>query len=512
MQKPYPSPFLAVCLLLAGCSTYTQSTNQTADNRRSGRVELVAQETAALAQKHLDDRDTIVYHLEAGSAERALALAKLAPPAPPVGKDPAPVTGVAPTPSASEGAYERAAKFFASADDKIDDYEEKAKHSVSASISSAVVNPATSPYRGQAYDKVMASTYQALNFLAIGDPERARASLNKAYKRQKDAVAENEKRIERDQEKIEAAKNGTLTDEKGKTASSGIDVDRSQKDPKVASALDNLNAGLDARTKTYADYVNPFTTFLDGLFMMTNSTDAQEKERAAKEFARVASIAEDNPYLREDTLLAEDLAKGNTMPKLTYVIFESGEAPHKEELLIPVPLFLFTANEILYTQVPLSRLVFNDQFNPALTITTGGAQTATATVCGMDSVIAKDFKNALPSMWLNALLCASTKAIIQHELNKSIDKNATGYGALFAKLAVAVTSVATTRADTRSWRALPKTFSYARLSTPDDKTITLSTPDGQNAQVTLPDAQVAVVYVKQTQPGTPLLVDYFKLR
>ncbi len=518
MHHPQVSSLLIGCLLLTGCSTYTQTTNTISDARRAGHVELVAQDACKLAQSHANDRDTVIFDLEAGSAVRALALAKLPPPPVVASKDAAMPTGTAPAPakaSPSDGAYDNAVKYFGLADDKIDAYEEKAKHSLSAGVSSAVVNPAVTPYRGQAYDKVMSSTYQALNFLALGDPEKARASLNKAYKRQQDAVEENAKRIEKDKEKIEAAQNGKLTDEKGKTAASGVSVEKAQNDPKSIGALQELNASLDARTAAYADYVNPFTTFLDGLFLMVNSTDPQEQERAAKEFARVTSMVTDNPYLTEDALLAEDLAKGNTLPKLTYVIFESGEAPHKEEFIIPIPIFLFATNEQIYTQLPLSKLAFNDQFNASLTVTVAGSgeQKTTATICNMDSVIAKDFKNQVPTMWLDAFICAATKAVIQHEFNKQVDKNNNGgYGGIFLKAAFALANAPTTRADTRSWRGLPKTFSYARLSTPENKALTVSTPDGQSLQITIPDAQVTVVYVKQTQPGTPLLTDSFKLR
>jgi hypothetical protein len=404
-------------------------------------------------------------------------------------------------------------RVFTSADIEVDDYEAKAKHLVSSGISSAVINPATTPYRGHAYDKVMLSTYQAINYLQTGEAEKARASLNKAYKRQQDAVTENSKRIDADKEKIEAAKSGKTKDEKGQTAGSGFDTDRAQNDPKVTAALADLNSSLDTRLKAYSDYVNPYTTFVDGLFMMTNATDAQEQERAAKEFERVASMADGNTYLKEDALLAEDLARGNPMPKLTYVIFETGEAPHREEIIIPVPLFLFTSNELLYTQVPISKLSFNDRLNLNLSIDCGGTVKETSEVCNMDSVIARDFKNQLTSMWVDALVCAATKAIILHEADKAIDKNSTNaFASALLKGALAITNAATTRADTRSWRSLPKSFGYARFATPDNGMITISTPDGQSKQVKLPDGKVVAVYVKQSQPGTALLADGFVLR
>jgi len=513
-------------LFLTGCSTYTEQTNAMTQSARAGNVQLAAQQSLELAKKNATSRDAIIFEVEAGTAQRALGLAKLPmppPPAPPAGTAPAmgsgnaaqpPVPSPAPV-SPSDGAYEKSLHIFASADDSVNDYEEKAKHSVSAGITSAVVNPATTPYRGEAYDKVMISTYQAINYLQLGYPEKARASLNKAYKRQADAVAENSKRIEIEKDKLEAAKSGKIADDKGKTAT-GFDTDKAQSDPKVTAAMVELNSSLDSRMKAYADYVNPFAVFMDGLFMMTNAADAQEQERAAKEFQRVASMDGDNTFLMEDAMLAEDLAKGNALPRTTYVIFESGEAPHKEEVLIPVPLFLLTQGKaIVYTQVPISKLVFNDQANRSLTVDAGnGSIKQTLEICNMDSVIARDFKNRLPSMWVDALVCAATKAIIIYEADKEIDKNSTNpLASLLMKSALAISNAATTRADTRSWRSLPKTFSYARFATPDSGSVTVSTPDGRSKLVTLPaNAKVSVVYVKQTQLGTDLWADAFVLR
>lgn len=508
----------ALLLSLAGCTTYTETTQNATAARRSGNALAAATEAEQLARKHANDIDTVVYNLEAGTAYRALALAQL-PPAPPttapaVGG--APAQAAAPVPAGDDWKaepYRKSLQYLAVADDKIDQYDEAAKHSVSAGAVMVVTNPQQTPYRGQAYDKIMASTYCALDYLALGETEKARASFNKAYHRQEDAVADNAKRIEKEQAKIAAAKEGKVKDERGKAAATQVDVGKSQQDAKAKAALASIETSLDARIKAYGDYVNPFTVFADALFMTSCSTDRQEQERAAKEFVRVASMVPDNPYLKQDAALAEEIAAGRArMPKTTYVIFESGEAPHREELLVPIPIFLLQkpGQPPIYTQLPLYRLTFNDRFNASATIACGGHQVATATLCDMDAVVARDYKNNLSTMWLDAFLCASTKALINYEINQQAKKNGSTTGLMVGLLA-SVVNAATTRADTRTWTSLPKTFSYARLDTPADGTVTISTPDNVSKTVTLPEGTVNVVYVKQVQPGQPLLVDTFKL-
>lgn len=497
-------------LLLAGCSTYSNVTQATADAFASGNIQVAAQQSAERAAKNTDSKDTVIYHLEAGATHRTLGLASLPPAAPA-----APVMGGTAAEDLSTSdltltPFMESIKYFSVADERIDRYEEEAKKSVAAGVTAAISNPASIPYRGRAYDKILASTYQALNFMAIGDLEKARASLNKAYRRQADAVAENDKRIEKQKAKIEAAKSGTAVDEEGKSGNKQVDVERANQDPKTSAALAEVNQSLDARIKAYGDYVNPFTVFVDGLFMMYKSTDGQEQERASVQFKRVASMSPDNAFLMADAVLAEKLAAGNQHGKLTYVIFETGVAAHRKELLIPIPVFLVT-NELNYAQIAVPRLEYSENFSPSLVVTAGEQSVSTALIADMDSVISRDFKNELPSIWTDAIITTTTKALIDYGVQEATKRQ--GWQAqLLAKVASAAFTAATNRADTRSWRSLPKQFAYARVDTPESGSISISVPNSPPLAVTLPDAKVTVVYVKQTQSGSPLYARAFVLK
>jgi hypothetical protein len=506
MNWKFSIPLSSAVLILAGCATYTESQRDSTQERRSGNVAGLAEKAKKNWESHKDDRDTVIFALEGGSAFRDLALANLPPPPVPV----APAGQEATNPLVDP--FQQSIDFFRVADDKIDWYDEQAKHALSSGITTVVVNPGMTPYRGKAYDKIMSSTYQAIDFMALGDWEKARASFNKAYQRQADAVEENAKRIEMEKEKIEAVKNGQAKDEDGKTAPSNFDVDKAQNDPKAQAALDDVNLSLDARVKAYGDYVNPFTVFADALFMMTQASDAQEQERAASQFRRVAAMADQNAYLKDDAALAEKLAaNATTLPKLTYVVFETGEAPHREEFKIVLPIIL-SSREVIMVDVPVSRLQFNDQYNENLQVTTDGQTLSTFTISSMDSVIASDFKRDLPSIWLDGLLSAATKAILNHEIQTAAQKNGGGLGASLMGLAANVYTVASSHADTRTWQSLPKTFAYARFATPAENTVTLSA-GLQTKTVTLPaDSTVNVVYVRQVQPATELLTNVIRLK
>lgn len=499
-------------VLLGGCATYTETQRETVQQRRAGNVASVAETAKKNLDQHKDDRHAVIYALEAGSAYRDLGLADLPPPSPPPVDPKAVSTTAAATaepPTAPPSPFEISNRAFSLADDKIDDFEEKARHSIGAGITTALVNPEQTPYKGMAYDKIMTSTYKGLNYLALGDIERVRASFNKAYKRQADAVEENAKQIEMDKAKIDAAKKGELKDESGKTAKSDYDLEKSQSDPKAKLALDELNVSLDARDKAYGDFVNPFTVFSDALFMIAQASDDQEQERASKQFQRIATMAPQNEYLKDDVILAEKLAqKAIALPKITYVIFETGEAPHREEVKLQLPLILRDGKLIMIT-VPISKLQFNDIYNENLSITASGRTFSTSTISSMDSVIAADFKRALPSIYLNAFLSAATKAMLNYEIQKQAE--GTGFASVLS-IAANVYTMASSHADTRTWQSLPKSFAYARFDTPSDNTVTIAAGDRNKIIKLAPTSTVNLIYVRQVQPATELLTHAIVLK
>ena len=94
--------------------------------------------------------------------------------------------------------YKESNRHFDSAITKIDDYEQQAKVKVGHEAAAILSNQENLPYQGKSYDKIMVQTYKALNYLAMGDIEKARSRNHlRAYQRQqRDAVEDNARRIE----------------------------------------------------------------------------------------------------------------------------------------------------------------------------------------------------------------------------------------------------------------------------------------------------------------------------
>ena len=84
---------------------------------------------------------------------------------------------------------------FDRAEKRMQYYESQAEVRVSKETTALVVNLATVPYEGHGYDRVMLNTYQALNYLRLGQPDAAMVELRQASDEQDAELIRNARRI-----------------------------------------------------------------------------------------------------------------------------------------------------------------------------------------------------------------------------------------------------------------------------------------------------------------------------
>ena len=479
-------PLAGAALLGAGCQTYQQQ-NKVITFWHSGDLTNAFIEATKQANNNAENKDAIVWRLEQGTVLRAA------------------------------GKFEDSNIAFEKAEAKINDYAQKAKVRVGQEAGALLSNQANLDYEGRSYDGIMLNTYKALNYLALGQPDKARPEIIRAYQRQQDAVEDNKRRIEKAQN--EAAK----SKDKAK-------MDKAQSNPRFQSQLQNSMAGLND-VKVYADYVNPFTVYLDGLYFMANAEDASDLERAHKSFERVASFAGDNDYVKQDLATVDDLINSKPLLPTTYVIFETGCAPVRDQIRIDIPIVV---SSLSYVGAAFPTIKLQGGYQPTLSVSANGTNYNTQTVASMDGIIVLDYKNELPVVITKTIAATITKAVAAYAANQAAQQAGGDMGGLLMKITTAVYQMAVNIADTRTWTTLPKEFQVARFPTPADGKLDLTAPNGLRASVIL-DGVVAVakndltstngvpaspqvgstvnvVYVKAITTGTPLLVSQFKLK
>lgn len=457
---------LLLAALTAGCRTYTTQSRDMTQAWVAGDAAGAARTFGRRADQKTTSKDAVIWHLEAGAAARAA------------------------------GDFAESNRHFDAAAAQIAAYENRPEVRLGNEAGAIFSNQQNLPYEGRPYDKIMLHTYKALNYLALGQPDRARPELIRAYQCQQDAVAENRRRIE---EALEAARNSEQRDV----------IARTQADPRFNQAVADLSRGLEG-FRAYADFVNPFTVYLDGLFFLHAGEGAADLERALKSLRRVSEVAGDNPAVAADLALAEARAAGRPVQTgpLTYVIFETGRAASREQVRLDIPILVA---DVSYVGAAFPQLVFHDDHERTLHVEAGGTRLSTALVASMDALVAQDFKNELPAIITKTLISTAAKAAAGWAVSDAARRQDEGLG-LLARLVTAAVQAAVNIADTRSWTTLPKEFQVARLNTPADRTVTVSAPGQAPRRVPLIDAEVNVVYVKSTRAGGPLWINQFRLR
>jgi hypothetical protein len=467
----------ALGVLATGCKTY-QEQNRIIQYWHQGSMTNAVVEARKMADKNANNKDAIIWRLEEGAVLRGA------------------------------GQFEESNKAFDQAQEKIDDYANKAKIRLGQEAGALLSNQAELDYEGRAYDGVMLNTYKALNYLQLGEPDKARVELIRAYQRQQDAVEVNKKRIAKVQEEAARSKDKAT-------------MDKAEQSPQFKSQMQGAYANLDS-LKAYADYVNPFTVYLDGLFFMADAVDGSDLERARKSFERVVGFAPDNEYARQDLAMLDGLLQGKPLPPTTFVIFETGCAPVRDQIRISIPILVA---KVSYIGAAFPTLKPQDNYLPSLTVTAGsggatndpaapaGSLTATTSpIASMDSVIGQDFKNEMPVVIAKTIASAVAKGVAMYAANAAANQQSDWLGALI-QVTTAVYQAAVNIADERTWTTLPKEFQVCHIPTPPDRKIELEAPGhGQKIPVTIEDGKINLIYVRSITATGPLLVTQTKLQ
>ncbi|MGA2786851.1 MAG: hypothetical protein ABSF60_04935 [Verrucomicrobiota bacterium] len=322
-RKPGIQPFLfaaVIGLLATGCKTYEQQ-NHVIQYWHQGNMTNAVAEATKMADQNAKNKDAIIWRLEQGAVLRGA------------------------------GKYDESNKAFDQVQDRIDQYSQEAKVRVGQEAGALLSNQANLAYEGRSYDGVMLNTYKALNYLQLGEPDKARVELIRAYQRQQDAVEANKKRIAKVQEEADKSKDKAT-------------MDKAEQDPKFKSQMQGAYTGLD-NLKVYADYVNPFTVYLDGLFFMADAADGSDLERAHKSLERVVGFDPDNIYAKQDLAAVNDLINGKPLSPTTYVIFETGCAPVRDQIRIDIPIIV---SKVSYVGAAFPTLKPQGNYLPSLTI------------------------------------------------------------------------------------------------------------------------------------------------
>lgn len=464
------------CLLLiawlgfSGCATYTDQVGALQAQWGRGDFDQAARTAEALANHHRAERDRVLLLLEKGLAQQAA------------------------------GKIEASLETFEEAHQRIEAMDADPELSISAELRASVSNLAQLPYQARFYDRIMLHTYATLGELALGQPDRARVNLNRALEAQREALRENQRRLEKAREEAEGRK-----DEEDPA----LEVNEILEKPEVQATVASRFGHVSERA-AYAPYVNPFAVWLDGIYFLHHGVDASDRERAIVSLRRVLELIGDHPDVAADLALAEAFASGDAMPPLTYVIFENGMAPLRQQTIIDFPTILFSTS-VPYVGVALPDLSFRTGQRPHLVLRASNGKHQTRPLASMEGIIAREFEDQLPLTITRSLAVTGSRVLAQYLVAEGLKDQQT----LRAVAAIGgfIYQAAVNQADLRTWSTLPREFQLLRIETPEDGRMVVEDPfiPGNNT-IDLQPEGINVVLVRGTTINAPLSYQVFPLK
>lgn len=349
---------------------------------------------------------------------------------------------------------------------------------ITQDLISNLLNDTTRPYIGTQYDGIMANTYKAISYMALNDTEGARVEFNRAIDRQRRAKIYFSEMIQKEREAI--------NEEKQKSQQEGKNLHVS--DSQVDSILQQNYPSLHA-FKPYPDFINPATTYMAGLFALSDSNTN-----------RADSLLKETYGMVQNKDVKADL-EGNRDENMVWLIFENGQGPILQESRIDFPIWIFTGN-LSYISVALPKLIERNNAYSYLDVKTDNITIKTEFLSSMDRVIKTEFAKNYNSIVNRAILSTATKAAINYTIQEQANNNNSGIAALVS-VASAIYQVASTQADTRIWSTLPKEFQLARFKRPKNGRLEILTPNKRViTSLIIPQTQNTLIYVKIATPNS----------
>lgn len=371
------------------------------------------------------------------------------------------------------GDFAESNRYFEQAEAIVSDFEQRADYNVRAGLSNLgalVTNASAIPYRGTYAEKILINTYKALNYLALGDLEGARVEIRRSYERQRQAMEQNQVAI---------------ADAKARASANKVPTDSVLGAPALQNA-----AGVDpAVAAAYANFSNPFTTFLSGLVYLADEDPA----KAIVDFRLLASLPLPNHFVKKEfQLLEEQLDQGKSPPgPRVFAIFENGLGPRREEIRIDLVL-----PEIGYTGFAFPKVAFNPTNVQAVRLTLRGDEEPVFTeqVASLDQIVATDFQTQVPAMALRTITSVISKEVLAKQLSDELDIAGLILGSLY--------KVVVNKADTRTWKTLGKEFQVASFPRPESGTLRISLAGNYKnelsgrQEVQLPEGELVLLLVR----------------
>src|SRR3954468_9336739 len=268
------------------------------------------------------------------------------------------------------------------------------------SASSYVVSDKLRTYEPHDYEKVMLTTYMALNYLAMGRFEEARIAIKQTHELEAQISLARAKQLA--EVEAEATKRGARTSFKELNGYPVETIDNAD-----VNALKN-------------GYQSALSHYLAGFVYEA----LNEGSLAAPGYRLANELQPNNPALEEALRGLESRLSGadDGMTEVLFIV-SAGAAPawRGQQFRLPVPV----NNNFIVIPFSFPVLAPGPFADAALGLTVGGAQRVPLSrITSIDLMARRSLKDDMPSIMLRATVRATTSAVLQYQAQQHSDKQA----------------------------------------------------------------------------------------
>ncbi len=405
------------------------------------------------------------------------------------------------------GDYANSLKAFEEAENKINDFDERATVNArgsGAETGSAATNPAALPYKGLYCDRILLNIYKSMVYLAMENPDAARVEMRRMREIQKNIEREFTDEIERERKITEAEnrKNISQGQKLAKKEKDGsINFDMLLKNPDVKKAYE---ASAKKAEKAYGNLMNPFATYMSAIAYLSENN----YNEACVDFRNLYRMNPDNPLTNRDFVSCSRKI-GAYVPKqlenipswdyplnnnIVFVIFANGRAPALKQTKIQIVLPYVGYTGLAFPQYEYFKRSFKN-----IILSSGNKSYTTIPLVDMDAVVAQEYHKRLPTMITRLVisyLVKETASLVAVE----IANQQSGIAGLFAYGATGLYKYLFNTADTRCWETLPGEYQMVHFPIPKDRKIKFKIPgDVSKKEVSIDlkkGSRVVIVYIR----------------
>jgi hypothetical protein len=347
-----------------------------------------------------------------------------------------------------------------------------------ALVGTTLTNDAMSAYSGKIYEGVMVNYYQALNYLMLGDEDKALVRFNRLGERQSTASVQ--------LRRYETALNNVKQESMNSNQTEVLGTSARQVRGEINSGL----SGIPSSNKR--SYIrNQSGDVLHAIFRSTN-----EKKGDDWQVPKLLQHARSNALDSDSRSLAVSIedSLGHKNKKYTYVIYEDGTGPYVTENRIDLPI-PSNGSEFIYFGVALPK--FNKGQNSSYSFEVLGAKSRSV-VTNINNMAGIEFQSSYNAKVDKALIAAFLKAIAQHEINKEFSDDDDPLVGILANVFTAVVAQELTKADVRAWTNLPNRIHMAVIQNENNSNVDIEIDD-KNISVAINSNTNNIIYVRKAR-------------